>query len=112
MKTKVAALSAALMVLLAASFVAAADVDLEAKIAAAQTAADHEAIAAVYSEQAADALKQAERHERMGNRYERGGKAHGMSVHCKRLVEEYRGAAKELEALAAGHRQMAADVGK
>lgn len=87
-----------------------------AQIAAARTAADHEAIAASYDAEALAADKQAESHEMMAGTY-RGTtlpKRHADSIvsHCERLVSEYRAAAKEYRSMAAEHRAMAKAAGK
>lgn len=85
-----------------------------ARIEAARTPADHEAIARSYDEEAAGLERKAQAHEAMARTYRSGGgtpKGHGpsMTSHCDRLVTQYRGAAQEARALAAGHRAAAAD---
>jgi hypothetical protein len=111
MRTRLATLVAALIVTTAALVAAAEEVDLETKIEAAATAADHEAIAAEYGRQADEARKLAHRHDRMDNRYRQSRKARaGMHTHCKRLADNYRANAKELDALAEGHLEMAKEL--
>src|SRR5262245_63496956 len=72
----------------------------------AKTAADHEAIAVYFDEQAKAALAEAKEHRRMGAVYEKhrglGGTkaAHSplnktMPPHCDRLATDYEAAAKE-----------------
>jgi hypothetical protein len=93
---------------------AVAEMDLEAKIEAAQTAGDHEAIAAEYERLAHEATMTAARHDRMDNAYRGGRKFNNLAMwsHCKRLAENSRADAKELNALAEGHREMAKQLSK
>jgi hypothetical protein len=85
--------------------------DLEAKIAAAKTAADHEAIAACYDEMAKDAQAKADEHKQMGASYRKaGGPAAGkmnLAQHCDSFVKTFTNEAKMYEQMAAAHRQMA-----
>lgn len=88
-----------------------------AQIEAARTPADHEAIARAYDEEASNLDRKAQAHEAMARIYRSGGgtpKAHSpsMTSHCERLVAQYREAAKEARALAAGHRAAAGTTGK
>lgn len=87
-----------------------------ARIEAARTPADHEAIARAYDEEAASLDRKAEAHVAMAKVYRGGGapKAHSpsMTSHCERLVAQYRGAAKEARALAVEHRATADTSGK
>jgi len=97
------------------AIVQAADVT-EAQVAAARTAADHEAIAASYDAEAKAAEGKAADHESMAKAYTgasgmKGGRQ-AMVSHCDRLVTEYRAAAKEYRAMAAEHREMAKTAGK
>ena len=85
--------------------------DIGDKIAAARTAADHEAIAAWYDDQAKEAEQKAAEHKKMGEAYKKepGGissKTH-FHEHCEALVKNYTAEAKEYRSLAAAHRQMA-----
>lgn len=91
-------------------------VDVEA-INKAATAADHEALASEYDQEAAAARKEAARHRSMAEAYASGvkygkvphsGKG-SMKLHCERLVEHFEAQATEAEALAALHRQLAAE---
>jgi len=86
----------------------------EAQIAAARTAADHEAIAASYDAEAKAAEETAARHESMAKTYKsagamgtKGGSRQAMISHCNRLVTQYRAAAQEYRSLATEHRAMA-----
>ena len=109
-------IAAGVLMLLAASFVfprpapADDDADIAAKIASAKTAADHEAIAAYYDHEAAEARENAERHEKMGEGYKKAGgpflKTH-LHEHCEALVKSYQSEAKMFAQMAAGHREMA-----
>ncbi|HJQ82963.1 MAG TPA: hypothetical protein VKA21_02730 [Candidatus Binatia bacterium] len=84
--------------------------DIDEKIATAKTAADHEAIAAYYDEQAKAAEAKAAEHRKMEQEYRKAGgpaaKAQ-LPAHCEGLVKSYIGAAKEYAALAKAHREMA-----
>jgi hypothetical protein len=87
--------------------------DLAAKIAAAKTAADHEALAAEYSKEATAAQEEASRHDKMAASYRGAGTAgQRMQEHCSVIAKNYRAQAKELEALAAAHRAEAKKLGK
>lgn len=84
-----------------------------ARIAAAKTPADHEAIAKSYDAEAVAADAKATAHEAMAKTYRVGGAPKGshvsMAGHCERLVKQYRTVAEEYRLLAAAHRQMAKD---
>jgi hypothetical protein len=95
------------------STVQATDDDLSTMIEKAKTAADHEAIAARYEKQAADAKKEADIHRRMEKSYGVSGAggtkgtATALPQHCAALVKHYDGLAQEYGTLAAAHRDMA-----
>jgi len=95
------------------SSVRAADDDLSTMIEKAKTAADHEAIAARYEKQAADAKKEAETHRKMEKSYSVSGAggtkgtATPLPQHCRALATHYEGQAQEYSTLAAAHRDMA-----
>jgi hypothetical protein len=89
--------------------------DLPQAIENAKTAADHEAIAAYFDEQAKEARAAAARHEKMGATYKKhpptspkSGSGHAfhaqMGEHCDDLVSQYEEAARDYEAMAAAHR--------
>jgi hypothetical protein len=87
-----------------------------AQVAAARTAADHEAIASAYEAEATAADKMASDHEAMAKAYNgatgmKGGRQ-AMVSHCNRLVDQYRAAATEYRGLAAAHRELAKTAGK
>ena len=89
--------------------------DVEKKIAAAKTAADHEAIAAYFDKQAAAAKAKASMHEEMGASYKKVGgslieKLH-LDDHCDKIKASYEAIAKENSALAEAHRAMAKEAG-
>jgi hypothetical protein len=99
--------------LIQAPLARAADDDLSTMIEKAKTAADHEAIAARYDQQAADAKKEADIHRKMEKSYgvaggsgTKGG-ATPMPQHCAALAKHYDGLAAEYSTLAAAHRDMA-----
>ena len=100
----------------APTFTAAADDKaIEEMVQNAKTAADHEAIAKMYDEEAAAAKKKAEEHTKMGARYKHyeanNPKVYAphfdMPKHCANLVKSYEAAAKEAEDMATAHRAMA-----
>lgn len=84
-----------------------------AQVAAATTAADHEAIAKEYDAEAATAEAAAKKHEAMVQSYEVAARspkntlAGSMVQHCRNLVKDYQSAAADYKALAAEHRKMA-----
>ena len=90
------------------------DADIDKMIANAKTAADHEAIAAAYEKQAADAKAQAAMHAEMGKEYAKVGGAligkQHVDAHCDSLTKLYEKIAKEDEALAKAHKAMAKDA--
>jgi len=93
----------------------AAAVSVEA-VKNASTPADHEALAAEYDKEAADAHGEAAKHRKMAETYAAGVKygkvthsAKGsMKLHCERLAEHFESVAQDAEALAGLHRQLAA----
>jgi hypothetical protein len=106
---------AALSLAAARSF-AAEDFDVDKAIATAKTAADHEAIAAYFDKEAAEAQAKVESHSKMGEDYKKLGgaaieKLH-IEQHCERLTKSYARAADEAKALAAAHREMAKQAEK
>ena len=81
------------------------------RVAARPPAADHEALAAEYDQEAAAARKEAAKHREMAAAYA-AGVAYGkvghsgkgsMKLHCERLAEHYESLAKEADSLAALH---------
>ena len=85
--------------------------DIEQKIAAAKTAADHEAIAAHFDKEAKAADAKAKYHAEMGAAYRKVGgalieKQHA-DQHCDALKAAYESIAKQNAALAEGHRAQA-----
>lgn len=111
----VALVFAALSLAAARSF-AAEDFDVDKAIATAKTAADHEAIAAYFDKEAAEAQAKVESHSKMGEDYKKLGgaaieKLH-IEQHCERLTKSYARAADEAKALAAAHREMAKQAEK
>jgi hypothetical protein len=85
--------------------------DLDSKIAAAKTAADHEAIASCYDDMAKDAQAKQAEHKSMGAAYRKmGGAAVGklnLPQHCDYFTKTFGTDAKMYEQMAAAHRQMA-----
>ena len=84
---------------------------IEAKIAAAKTAADHEAVAACYDDMAKEAQAKATTHKEMGAAYRKAGGASvgklSLPQHCDYFTKTYAAEAKMYEQMAAAHRQIA-----
>lgn len=83
--------------------------DLSAKIAAAKSAADHEALADAYTKEAEEAEANAKAHESMAKSYKGLGKAgqYHNDTHCAAIAASYRTQAKQLKDLAAAERAAA-----
>ena len=90
------------------------DANIDKMIESAKTAADHEAIAAAYEKQAAEAKSQAAMHAEMGKEYKKVGGAliakQHVDTHCDSLTKLYQRIATENEALANAHKAMAKDA--
>jgi hypothetical protein len=92
--------------------VAAQDVDIDKMIETAKTAADHQAIADYYKQQAAAARAKVTEHQKMAKAYSMSSigmqatKTH-FHQHCEALVRIYESEAKEDDALAKAHEDMA-----
>ncbi len=82
---------------------------VEQMITEAKTPADHEAIAAYYDKEAADAHERHAKHRQMAANYKKAGAQNksGFSTHCRLIAARYEKTAKEFEALAKLHRDMA-----
>jgi hypothetical protein len=113
--------SASALILAAASFgaIAADEIShdkLMNMIQTAKTPADHEAIAKIYDQQAAQDEANANAHNRTASLYRgidptAGGRSSGqMAVHCKNIAESYTRAAREHKDLAALHRKLATEI--
>ncbi|MDE1923237.1 MAG: hypothetical protein KGI55_07415 [Gammaproteobacteria bacterium] len=84
-------------------------------IAAASSAADHEAIAKAYDAEASSLEKMAAAHENLARTYgQAGGKPweRAQAKHCETIASELTAAARQERALAAEHRKMAKMAGK
>ena len=87
--------------------------NLDQAIANAKTPADHEAIAAYYDQEAADAKKKADLHRRWAQAYRKSGLAsrpvgmHGMGNDCDNLAAMWDQIAADTEKLAKEHHEMA-----
>ena len=77
------------------------------QIESATTPADHEALAAYYTQEAAKARANAAEHRKMAKAYvaPRGGA--GMAAHCDGIAKSFEGIATEYDLMAADHRQIA-----
>ena len=88
--------------------------DLEKMISSAKTPADHEALAAAYERAAAADKAESEKHKEMGAAYKKAGGAligkQHLDMHCESLAELYAKAAKENDALAKAHQEMAKEA--
>jgi hypothetical protein len=77
----------------------------------AQTAADHEALAAMYDKEAADAKARAAKHQQMAQSYKsftgKGSPVSAMPQHCASLVKSFREQAAMYEKMAATERDAA-----
>jgi hypothetical protein len=84
--------------------------NLEHLIVDAKTAADHEAIAVYYDQEAKAAHQKHEEHLKLKGSYEKiphlASKT-GLPQHCNAIAANYQKTAKEYEALAKLHREMA-----
>jgi hypothetical protein len=83
------------------------DDNLTQSIADAKTPADHEAIAAYYDQEAADAEKKAALHRRAASNY----KPVGMANMCEGLAKYWDKVASDAKDLAKAHRKMANAAG-
>jgi hypothetical protein len=90
------------------------DANIDKMIESAKTAADHEAIAAAYEKQAAEAKSQAAMHAEMEKEYKKVGGAliakQHVDTHCDSLTKLYQKIAAENEALANAHKAMAKEA--
>ena len=83
------------------------------RIEAAQTRADHEALAASYDKEAADARAAAANHRKMAKSYQsyqpgRGGG--NMTAHCNSVAGSYEQIATEYDGMAMMHRRLASQA--
>lgn len=82
--------------------------NVAAKIAAAKTPADHEAIAAFYKSEASAAAAKVKTHEAMAASYKTAGKfGPGLADHCQTLIREYTAAEKDYTKMAEEHEALA-----
>jgi len=85
--------------------------ELQQRIEAARTRADHEGLATYYVREAAGARAIAAEHRKMADTYQgmtRSGRGGGsIAAHCNSIVRMYEGIAAEYDGMAAEHRQMA-----
>ncbi len=90
--------------------------DLSAKIAAAKTAADHEAIAAEFEQEAKDLEARAALHAGMAKHYDMNQYAHTnkprLKKHCEDLSASLKKAAAQARELAKLHHDLALKLGK
>ena len=93
-----------------------AQADLSAKIAAAKTAADHEAIAAEFEQEAKDLEAKAALHADMAKHYGMEQYAHqrkpSLRKHCEDLSASLKKAAQQAAEMAKLHRELARKAGK
>jgi cytochrome c551/c552 len=102
------------LALIAAAPASAGDAVTQAQIEAATSAAQHEAIARSYDEQAVAAESQAKSHAKMAQTYRLASSSKmprdPMANHCSRLEKDTRDMADEYRSMAAEHRKMAAEA--
>lgn len=93
-----------------------AQTDLPAKVAAAKTAADHDAIAAEFEQEAKDLDAKAALHADMAKHYGMDQYAHqrkpNLKKHCENLTASLKKAADQARQMAKLHRELAQKVGK
>jgi len=90
------------------------DDNLDQMIASAKAPADHEAIAAYYDQEAADAKKKADLHRRAAESYEKLGvpaKPVGMAKMCDGIATMWDKIAADASKLAKDHHKMAKNAG-
>ena len=79
-------------------------------IGSAKTPGDHQAIADAYAKEAEQLRAQATAHRHMDSHYNEPGYLSaklGLQRHCRALVQSYEAAAKDADALAKAHHEMA-----
>ena len=104
MKT-IATMALAALVALSAPTVPVFAADLSAKVTAAKSAADHQALADSYAAEAKAAEARAEEHDKMAAGYKGLGKTGQVhEQHCAAIAKRERENAKDLNALADAHR--------
>ncbi len=85
-------------------------------VAAASTKVEHQTAAVAYEKEATDLRLKAEKHMKESKHYKSGGNpkvpTDQIARHCESLSKQYSDAAKENDALAKLHRDMAAMVAK
>lgn len=93
-----------------------AQADLGAKVAAAKTAADHEAIAAEFEQEAKELQSKATLHGDMAKHYAMEQYAHttkpNLKKHCENLSADLKKAAEQAREMAKLHHQLAQKAGK
>lgn len=77
------------------------------QIESATTPADHEALAAYYTQEAAKARANAAEHRKMAKSYGGPRGAASMQAHCNAIVNSFDNIATEYDLMVASHRQMA-----
>ena len=104
----------AALALVGATAAMAGEVVTQAQIEAASSAAQHEALARSYDEEAAAAEMKANSHGKMAQTYRLASSSKmpssAMTEHCNRLEKDYRDVADEYRSMAALHRQMASQA--
>lgn len=86
--------------------------NIEQMVASAKTPADHEAIAAYYDKEAAQAGAEVRMHAELAARYKSFPRLSTQAMHCERMAHSYQEAAGDARALAAEHREMAKQAAK
>ncbi len=90
--------------------------DLSAKITAAKTAADHQAIAAEFEQEAKDLDAKAALHAEMAGHYDMDQYGHSqkpsLKKHCEDLAKSLKASAELARELAQAHHKLAQEAGK
>jgi hypothetical protein len=76
------------------------DENVDATVANAKTAADHQALAAYFTTKSEEALANVERHKRMSNSLGGGKPGANWEAHCQSLIRTYQAQAKDYAGLA------------
>ncbi len=84
--------------------------NIEHMLANARTAADHDAIANYYEDEAADAVAKQQEHKALAVQYGQNPRFPLMAGHCDSLAQEFKGVEEDESALAAEHRKIAVEM--
>lgn len=114
-KTLTVALAALLLSAAPASYSASDGLVSAQQIESAKTSMEHEAVAKMFEDEAAELTKKADTHADMAKTFGKPGLKPAQAAvarHCRSLARDYRAAAKENLALAAIHHKVSAEISK